>query len=64
MPPNGKLAFTVEELLEIHPGGRTILYREIKEGRLIARKLGRSTIILLEDYQAYLRALPAVGVEK
>ena len=53
-----KPAYTIEELLTIHAGGRTRLYDAIREGKLIARKQGRQTIILHTDYLAYLEALP------
>jgi hypothetical protein len=53
-----KLAFSIDELTAIHPEGRTKLREAIDEGRLTARKSGRSTIILLADYQAYLEAMP------
>lgn len=53
-----KIAYTIDEILEIHPGGRTRLYDAIREGHLVARKQGRQTIILYEDYAAYLHALP------
>ena len=55
---NRKPAYTVEELLQIHPGGRTRLYDAIKAGQLVARKIGRQTIILDDEYQAYLQSLP------
>lgn len=53
-----KLAYSIDEILEIHPQGRTSLYAAIKSGELIARKSGRSTIILESDYLSYLEALP------
>ena len=40
--------------------GHTKLYAEITAGRLIARKLGKRTIILAEDAAAWARALPAL----
>jgi hypothetical protein len=38
--------------------GRTTTFREIAEGRLKARKIGRRTVILRKDAEAYLNALP------
>lgn len=58
-----KHAYTVEELLQIHPGGRTRLYDAIKEGRLVARKQGRQTIILDEEYKDYLNSLPKLDLK-
>jgi len=40
--------------------GATKAYEEIKAGRLVARKVGRRTIILDEDLKAWLDALPRV----
>jgi hypothetical protein len=57
---NTKPAYTVEELLSFHPGGRTALFGEIKAGKLMARKLGARTIILHSDYLAYLDSLPVI----
>ena len=55
-----KLAFSIAELLAIHPGGRTSLYAAIASGELIARKSGRSTLVLVRDYERYLEALPRI----
>lgn len=55
-----KPAYTIEELLQIHPGGRTRLYDAIKAGQLVARKIGRQTIVLDDEYCAYLLALPKI----
>jgi hypothetical protein len=38
--------------------GRTAAFEEIRSGRLIAHKRGRSTIILIEDADAWLQCLP------
>jgi excisionase family DNA binding protein len=42
--------------------GRDKLYCLIREGRLPARKLGRKTLILATDLEAFLEALPKMGV--
>jgi hypothetical protein len=57
---SGKLAYSIDELQAIHPEGRSKIYEAIKDGRLVARKSGRSTIILADDYRAYLNALPTL----
>lgn len=51
-------AFTVEEFLDWARIGRTKLYQEINEGRLKPRKLGRKTLILRADAEAWLNSLP------
>lgn len=37
---------------------RTAIFKAIADGKLPAKKLGRRTIILDEDYQAFLKNLP------
>lgn len=37
---------------------RNKIFREIREGRLTARKIGRRTIVTDEDLRAYLSSLP------
>ena len=58
LPP---LAYGVPEVLKIMSVGRTHLYSQIKSGALPARKIGRRTLILHEDVQAFLRNLPGVS---
>lgn len=38
--------------------GRTKLYEAIADGRLMARKLGKRTLILRDDLRQFLAALP------
>jgi excisionase family DNA binding protein len=40
--------------------GRSFVYEEIRNGRLIARKLGRLTRVLRADYEAWLAAAPPI----
>ena len=44
--------------------GRTATFDEIRSGRLIAHKRGRSTIILIEDADAWLQSLPLARPER
>ena len=53
-------AFTVEELLSWARISRTKLYEEIKEKRIKPRKLGRKTLILRTDAEAWLNNLPEI----
>jgi hypothetical protein len=59
-PPTGPppLAYDTYEAARVSGICRSILYDEIRAGRLIARKRGRSTIILDEDLRAFLASLP------
>ena len=56
-----KLAYTVEEFGDLTSVGRTRLYAEIKIGRLIARKLGRRTLITRDDGAAWLSSLHQIA---
>jgi hypothetical protein len=42
-----------------HPR-KTKAYQEVREGRLRAVKCGRSTLVLPQDYDDYLKSLPAL----
>jgi len=53
-------AFSIFDLTKDSGLGRTKIFEEIKEGRLIAHKCGRRTLILEDDYIRWLRALPVV----
>jgi excisionase family DNA binding protein len=52
---------SVEEAARFLGIGRSLIFEEIKAGRLIARKAGRRTIITYDDAVAYLHSLPVVG---
>lgn len=51
------LALSIEDAAESAGIGRTTLYALIKAGELKARKVGRRTIILPADLDAFLNAL-------
>jgi len=51
-------AFTVEEFIQWARIGRTKTYQLISEGSLKSRKVGRKTLILRSDAEAWLNALP------
>jgi excisionase family DNA binding protein len=53
-----KHAYTVKEASETTGLSRSLLYVEIKRGRLGIRKLGARTIILDEELQRWLSSLP------
>ncbi|ACU50159.1 phage excisionase [Brucella microti CCM 4915] len=56
-----KVAFTVNEFCEIYGISRSLTYTELRAGRLTARKIGRRTIILKTDADAWLGSLPSAG---
>ena len=53
-----KLSFTIDEAVESSGIPRTKLYAALNEGRLKARKDGRTTVILGSELQRYLESLP------
>lgn len=60
-PTDHRAALNISEFAAVYGVHRDTARREIKEGRLIARKLGRRTLILREDAEAWARALPVAG---
>ena len=53
-----RLALTVAEVAKAAGVGRTTVFEEIRHGRLVARKVGRRTIIMAGDLDAWLNSLP------
>jgi len=53
-----KLAFSITEAARRADAGRTSIYRAISAGELVCRKRGRRSIILAEDLNRWLSALP------
>jgi hypothetical protein len=57
----GDGAATVTDRARRGPFGKTFLYEQIGLGNLKARKAGRSTVILDDDWDEFLKSLPLVG---
>ena len=55
-----KLALTIAQASKLGGPCRSILYQDIRSGRLRAVKRGRSTRILIDDFRKYLASLPAI----
>lgn len=53
-----KSALTVQELCHEIGIGRTKLYSLIKDKQIVAHKLGKRTVFLAADVEAYLNSLP------
>lgn len=61
MSADGRLAYSVAEVVE-HTGlCRDTIYRAITSGALTARKLGRRTLILKTELDGYLQSLPQIA---
>jgi hypothetical protein len=54
-------AYSVDDFARRHGIGRTTAYEEIKDGRLIARKVRGRTLVTIEDARAWREALPKVS---
>jgi excisionase family DNA binding protein len=52
---------SIAEACTIAGIGRTKIYEAIADGRLTARKLGKRTLVLRGDLQAFLSSLPVVA---
>jgi hypothetical protein len=61
VPIEQKLAYTIADLVKLGPNPRTQIFEEIKRGRLRARRCGRRTIVLRDDYAEYLQSLPILN---
>ena len=53
-----KLAFTPAEAARVAGIGRTYLFEEIRNRRLVARKAGRRTLIEAEELRRWVKSLP------
>jgi hypothetical protein len=56
-----KTAYTINELIEVGPLGRTSIYEAIRSGQLIARKFGNRTFVLAADFEKFLNSLPQLS---
>ena len=54
------IAHTIQSLAQ-RGLGRSKIYQAIREGELVARKIGKRTVVLDDDLKRYLEHLPKVG---
>lgn len=59
-----KLAYSIEEAAQAASLGRSSIYEEIRASRLRATKVGRRTIIAVDDLRAWLAAMPAAKTQQ
>jgi hypothetical protein len=52
-------AFSTDELCRTYSIGKTMLYAELKAGRLQARKIGRRTLIDRGEARRWFASLPS-----
>ena len=56
-----QIAYTIKEACTVSRAGRTTLYGAIRRGDLIARKLGKKTLILEDELRRWIEELPTVA---
>jgi excisionase family DNA binding protein len=61
MQPPPIVAYNVPEAMLALGLCRDSIYRLIRDGKLVARKVGRRTLILREDLEAFAKSLPKIG---
>lgn len=63
LPEIHREGLSVSEACRVAGIGRTKIYEAISDGRLKARKLGKRTLVLRGDLQAFLDNLPVVKAD-
>ena len=61
MTTNQQGAMTVREFLEWARISRTTFYKEVSEGRIPLKKVGKRSLVLMRDAEAWLHGLPSVN---
>jgi excisionase family DNA binding protein len=61
IPDTGPRAYSIAETCALTGLGRDAVYTAIRDGYLVARKLGRRTIIIEDDLRQFLAGLPRAG---
>jgi hypothetical protein len=59
--PLPRLAVKIEDAAVVTGTTRSRIYGAIRDKQLTARKAGKSTIVLIDDLEAWLKTLPTVG---
>jgi excisionase family DNA binding protein len=57
-----KLAYSIDDIANLVGVGRSLLFEEIKAGRLSVKKAGRRTLVTDADLRGWLSNLPAKSV--
>jgi excisionase family DNA binding protein len=57
----GRIAYSIAECCALTGFGRDTIYGAIRAGKLVARKLGRRTLVTDEDLRHFLNRLPKAG---
>lgn len=59
-----RAAYSVNDALQAMSIGRTLFYREVAAGRIVAKKVGRKTIVPTASIERWLNSLPQAGRER
>jgi hypothetical protein len=59
-PADARMAYSIDDLSRRSGVGRQLIYDEINAGHLLARKIGRRTIILATEGERWLADAPAI----
>jgi hypothetical protein len=60
-PPLQPLAYPIEQVPAVSGVPRTKVFEAVRKGQLMARKIGRSTLIEHAELQRFLTSLPTRG---
>jgi excisionase family DNA binding protein len=53
-----KITISIREAIQLSGLGKTFIYKLIRTGRLKPRKIGNRTLLVHDEFDAFLRALP------
>lgn len=56
-----KVAYTVPEFLSVYGIGRTKFYDLVKKGQLPIKKVGKRSLVIKADADAWLNSLPEIS---
>ena len=59
--PSDRAAYSIAEIIAMTGLGRDKVYGLIRSGALVARKVGRRTLVTAPDLRSFLESLPVVG---
>lgn len=60
----GLRALSIDQVVDLTGLCRPGVYREIREGRLIARKIGRRTFVIASDLREFLHSCPRLKTSR
>lgn len=56
-----KCFYSIQEVMTVTALGSTSIYKAIREGKLVAKKFGKKTLITAESLESFIGSLPTVG---